>query len=291
MFGSTSSDARRHAESANADYAQQSGMSEYGRAPESTYRSHAEYQLRCGEGSDLLSLTEPKRAATSLAQWPDLLSFDIAYWNDQQAEIIRLGHNHAPIVLQQHRPGFIASLPEGYLNQFRGEWIRLYYHNRFVYGNLYSAQHYIMFKALVAVAAWLNSRYPHQLQRDSQLLAHDRCSNEAFHRESHFGYESIKNYFISHCSDWISAHYFDLSCELNTQLNQQTPATFIIEYLNSHGLPCVDFVCKNQTALRMVRPANFVEDMQSMVTDAQYLQFKIQQMAAKIAREIRSVGW
>ncbi|MGL6313865.1 hypothetical protein [Vibrio sp. WXL103] len=267
---------------------------QYQQEPQLIYQAHAASQLELGEGRDRITLNEPRRPQTSILEWPNLLTLDIAYWNRQLHEINKLGQSDVAIGGQDSEHGLNITAPDGYLNQLRGEWIRLFYYQRFVYGNLYSALHYIMYKALVEVAAWLHARYPFQFLSRHQLLPHDGAklaSESALHQEGQFSYESLKAYFISHYSEWINAHYFELIEELNTHLNQQTPATYVIEYLNSQGLPCVDFVCKNQQAMRLVRTEYFVEDMLSMKCDSQYLDFKIQQLAAKIENEIRSLGW
>lgn len=259
-----------------------------------TYQSHAASQIELGEGQDRITLNEPRRPQTSIVEWPNLLTFDIAYWNRQLHEINKLGRRDGVIGFEASKYALNMTAPNCYVNQLRGEWIRLFYRQRFVYGNLYSALHYIMYKAFVEVAAWLHARYPFQFLSSHQLLPHNGATlagERALHQEGQFSYESLKAYFISHYSEWINAHYFELIDELNIHLNQQTPATYVIEYLNSHGLPCVDFVCKNQQAMRLVRAEYFVEDMLSMRCDSQYLDFKIQQLAAKIENEIRLLGW
>ena len=290
MVNPTSRDGINYSELVGSSLSRDTSL--YASDPSSTYEMHANTQLECGEGSDLISLHEPRRTGQAIGQWPDLLSFDIAYWIALRKElnaITRSSNNDDYEHL--YDPRFIQGVPNEYQNQLRGEWIRLYYNNRFAYGNLYSAAHFVMFKALLQVTAWQNSRFPFQLQQDSHFLPHDAHGYEALHRESYFNYESIKAYFGSHCSDWLSEHYLDFFTDLNDQLNQQTPATFVLEYLNSKGLPCVDFICKNEQSMRMVRPAHFVEDIQHMKGDPNYLDFKAQQLAAKIANEIRSMGF
>lgn len=291
MFDSSSWQKGHHSAYLSEDAKQGRQRQLYLKDPYALYLSHAAQQLESGEGDDLISLTDPRRTASSFVHWPDLLSFDIAYWNDQQAPIMQLGRNQSQFTAQQNNPSYIPTPPDAYINKFRGEWIRLYYHDHFVYGNLYSALHYIINRALVAVKTWLDRRFPFQLQRDSQQLPHNADENRAYHKENHFSDELVKSYFLSHYSDWINAHLFELTVELNHHLNHQTPATYVIEYENAKGLPCVDFVCKNQHALRLIRPAHFVEDMQHMIGDVRYLESKVQELAAKIENEIHALGW
>lgn len=291
MFDSSSWDKGRHSGHLSEDAEKGRQRRMYLNDPGSLYLLHAEQQLECGEGKDLISLNEPRRKAKSLVRWPDLLSLDIAYWNDQQAPIMQLGRDHRQITANQSNPKYISTIPDSYINEFRGEWIRLLYNGHFVYGNLYSALHYIIKWALAAVKTWLDRRFPFQLQRDSQLLPYNVGNNLAYHQENHFSNELVKTYLTSHYCDWINTHLFDLTIELNHHLNHQTPATYIIEYVNAKGLPCVDFVCKNQDALRLIRPSHFVEDMQSMICDTRYLEHKAQELAAKIENEIRELGW
>ncbi|MBY5944388.1 hypothetical protein [Photobacterium rosenbergii] len=291
MSGSSSWDKGHHAHrwGDNAEEGRQRQM--YLEDPYALYLSHAALQLERGEGKDLITLQEPRRKANTLARWPDLLSFDIAYWSDQQSQIFQLGRETCSPPIQQHTPGSKPIIPGGYINELRGEWIRLFYNGRLVYGNLYSALHYIINWAQVAVETWLNRRFPFQLQRDSQLLPHSAAGHQAYHKENFYNDQLVKTYLANHYHDWLNEHLFDFTFELNQYLDQQTPATYVIEYKNAKGLPCIDFVCKNQHAMRLVRPAHFVEDIQNMICDSRYLEHKAQELAARIENEIRALGW
>ncbi|MDW2406326.1 hypothetical protein R7042_29485, partial [Vibrio sp. 1262-1] len=89
----------------------------------------------------------------------------------------------------------------------------------------------------------------------------------------------------------IEEQYLNWMFELNTQLSHQTAATYIIEYEDELGIPRVDFICKNENTLRMIRPAHFVEDMRQMVSSTDYLDHQVQQVALRIERQCRAKGW
>ncbi|WP_162674549.1 hypothetical protein [Vibrio variabilis] len=140
----------------------------------------------------------------------------MAFWHRQHDQNTRAADNCQSVSAE-------TFIPEEYISQLKGDWIRLFYRDQLVYGHLYSALHYIMRGALFDVARWVESRFPYQLQRDCHLLPHNSTLDPKYYLQAHFGHESVRPYFTAHCSDWLSHHYPDFMLDLHQQLEQQTP--------------------------------------------------------------------
>ena len=255
--------------------------------PETIYQLNAELQLLRGEGADKLSFTRPQRKMpTALRQWSNLLTLDIAHWHQQQPWSVSPHLIHSEPSSAHSRPfsptsRMMSAVPPHYINLYDGEPIRLFYHSYFVYGQLYSALHYILQHAKQALEAWVATRYPYDLLKDLHPEQFDSLHD----------HDALKTYFHHQYAEWFAEQYLNAMFTLNEHLNLQTAATYIIEYTDQNGCPCVDFICKNNTALSMVRPSHFVEDMQQMANSAQYLDFEVQQLAAEIEKHCREQGW
>ncbi|GAA5645063.1 hypothetical protein [Vibrio proteolyticus] len=262
-------------------------------APETIYQLNSELQKLHGEGADFLSLSDPMRAQLGVSIWPDLLAMDIAFWREHQHWLM---HNDIPPTSfkRVNDSSLNCKIPQNYINQYNGEHLRLYYQSQLVYGRLYSALHYILNHVKSAIDTWIEERYPYQLPSELYFPSDDEQptrSQITYRRSDNFNYQSLKRYFNQHYSSWLGEQYLNWMLELNQQLNRQTAATYIVEYCDAHGSPCVDFICKNESTLRMIRPDHFVEDMLQMASSTHYLEHEVQLVALDIEKRCRAEGW
>jgi hypothetical protein len=83
------------------------------------------------------------RQEPEIGHYTDLLSYDIAYWYQQQHAVdsqystVEPEHNSQALLV-------MPTTPLEYISLYRGDWIRLFYQDQFTYGNLYSATHFIL---------------------------------------------------------------------------------------------------------------------------------------------------
>ncbi|MDE1317822.1 hypothetical protein L9X50_07350 [Vibrio aestuarianus] len=219
------------------------------------YQLNAEIQLRRGKGADKLSMCEWGREEQEIGLYGDLLSYDIEFWHKQQRAI---DNQYNPDEHEQNPQGLrvMSTTPHDYLSLYRGDWIRLFYQGQFTYGNLYSATNFILEEVEERIEQWLETHYPYQVaitvEQGSQ--AHDNramFSNDNPVHQRH--YLDVKRY--------LQDHYAQFQHQLTSKLNREPVATYLIERKDDGGHPIVDFICHNDTTLRLVRPCSFVKDM------------------------------
>ncbi|KHT64173.1 hypothetical protein RJ45_07795 [Photobacterium gaetbulicola] len=262
---------------------------------ETIYQLSAELQRLRGSGADLISFVHPERSDGPVSAWPDLLSMDIVYWRKHRHWLMEPQNESE--TSQNSRLGTIGhnQVPENYINQYIGDDIRLFYNSCFVYGRLYSALHYILALAKRQLDRWAHSLYPYQLKMAPHHSA-NRTGPSVLNTPLPGGdalgsHASVKAYFHQQYTNWISEQYIEWMIVLNAQLNRQTAATYIHQYTDPNGVPCVDFICKNENTLRMIRPNHFVEDIQQMANSSGFLDHELQQIVARIEKQCRSLGW
>lgn len=261
------------------------------------YKINAELQQIHGEGDDRLSFENLFRSQNDPLQWPNLLALDVAYWSRQPWHVAntQLSSEQSSFEIGTTKDSEHAhDVPSDYLNLYCGERVRLFYRDRFVYGRLFSALHYVLIHAKLFADHWGQQRYPYQLPMETFIKTsreHGDTSSLTQKLINRKAYQSLREYFNQHYISWVSEHYLDWMIELNTSLNHQTAATYIIEYQNADGLPWVDFICKNEATLRNIRPSHFVEDIDHMRSSETYLEHEVQKMAAQIVDHCRTQGW
>nr|WP_086938216.1 hypothetical protein [Thaumasiovibrio occultus] len=265
--------------------------------PEVRYYIDSEVQKRCGEGADKLTMNS--HATLQPITWPDLLTMDVAYWQQRQwrpqqqpaasrEQLSPLTSSSTSTSTSTSQSRLLASVPPDYINLYVGEPIRLFYHSRLVYGHLYSALHYIVLHAEHMVQRWSQAHFPYQWPHEFYAAPTERVPPTVSLSDGH---DWIKPYFLAHCEQWLQTQHFDWLLELNQALNQQTAAAYVIEYQDDKGFPWVDFVCKNEDALRLVRPDHFAEDIDHIAASPDYLSHHVQQFAAQLEKQCRDVGW
>ncbi|GAM64018.1 hypothetical protein JCM19232_3294 [Vibrio ishigakensis] len=168
--------------------------------------------------------------------------------------------------------------------------MQLFYDSRFVYARIYTAAHYVLMHAKLLADHWSKERFPHHLPTE---LYTPPTSERSFSTSliNLDGYQSLRKHFLQDFSDWSESQHFNWLVELNEEMNKQTAAAYIIEYEDDDGIPWVDFVCKNESALNLVRPAHFVEDIRRITTDNHYIEHQALKLASKIEDECRHKGW
>ena len=77
------------------------------------------------KGKDHLTMNEPSRPERDICDFPDLLSYDIPYWQYQES------HDVA-ILEEMETPKYIAKAPDKYVSKFYGDWVRLYVDGIFI---------------------------------------------------------------------------------------------------------------------------------------------------------------
>ncbi|EGQ8159777.1 hypothetical protein GUA36_14830 [Vibrio parahaemolyticus] len=260
--------------------------------PNTIYQLNSDLQKLHGEGNDLISFSDPHRSHLPITAWPDMLSADIAFWRKHQHWLLQSNDPVTPTNEDDLSVNY--KIPLNYINQYNGEHLRLFYGSRLVYARLFSALHYILNHVKSVIEDWSHDRYPYQLPIELYIPTTSEPQSavrSTYHHFNSANYQSLKNYFQQHYSSWIEEQYLNWMFELNTQLNHQTAATYIVEYEDEFGIPRVDFICKNENTLRMIRPAHFVEDMRQMVSSTDYLDHQVQQVALRIERQCRAKGW
>lgn len=219
------------------------------------YQLNAEIQLRRGMGADNLSMCEWGREEQEMGLYADLLSYDIEFWHQQQRA---MDNQYNPDGSEQNSQGLrvMSTTPHDYMSLYRGDWIRLFYQGQFTYGNLYCATHFILEEVEERIEQWLETHYPYPvtmtLEQGNQV--HDnraRLSNDnPVHQQN---YLRVKRY--------LQDHYNQFHRQLTSKLNKEPVATYLIERKDDDGHLMVDFICHNDTTLRLVRPLSFVKDI------------------------------
>ncbi|EOX3436738.1 hypothetical protein ACPFUQ_001916 [Vibrio cholerae] len=219
------------------------------------YQLNAEIQLLRGKGADKLSMCEWGREEKEIGLYGDLLSYDIEFWHQQQRAI---DNQYNPDEPEQNPQGLrvMSTTPHDYLSLYRGDWIRLFYQGQFTYGNLYSATNFILEELEERIEQWLETHYPYHVTITVELgsQAHDNramFSNDNPVHQRH--YLDVKRY--------LQDYYAQFQHQLTSKLNREPVATYLIERKDDGGHPIVDFICHNDTTLRLVRPCSFVKDM------------------------------
>ncbi len=224
-------------------------------SPQVIYELNADIQLERGQGLDKLSMCELGREDEQMGNYTDLLSYDLIHWVGQQNRIfnkfpeVEFGNDEQGLKM-------VRTTPSDYINQYSGNWFRLFYREKFTYGNLYSAVHFILEQVEERVGELLESKYPYTVvmkMESSELLDENSITITADNDENLDQVVDIKLGLRPNCLQFQS--------ELNHRLNGEPVATYIIERQDDDGFPSVDFVCHNDTALRLVRPLRFVKDM------------------------------
>lgn len=220
----------------------------------------AECQKLYVKGKDHLTMNEPFRPERDICDFPDLLSYDIPYWQYQESL-------DDAILAEMETPKYIAKAPDKYISKFCGDWVRLYIDGTFYYGSLYTAMHFILSTVEENVNSWIEQRYPYQLQLNTY-----QCDNQKGYVSVEFATNNESNNKQSSRARCVMRDFLnDLSPELNDYLNAQTPATYIIYGVDYDGAPTVDLICKNNQTLSLIRPATFMDDFLPKTQNPAYL--------------------
>ncbi|WP_285163249.1 hypothetical protein [Shewanella goraebulensis] len=258
------------------------------------YQINAEHQKIKGKGQDALSMHELCRAERNICDYPNLLSYDIPHWQYQDYHFKNF-NDVDELKLQElsdaiEVPRYYSKSPVNYTSQYNGDWIRLFIDNKFYYGNLYSAVHFILNTVEEKVHNWLNQKYPHQIQMNSYL-----CQDKSYKEPMYTVEFTTNNVLNSNASGELLTAYrhFEnaLRPELNRLLNTQTPATYIIYNVDDNGCPTVDLICKNDQTLSLIRPGRFVEDFISKTQNPAYLDFLASRYAKQAIDKILALGF
>ncbi|SEF84191.1 hypothetical protein [Vibrio hangzhouensis] len=253
------------------------------------YQIDRALQPHYGKGADHLSINNPHRANLDFFSWPDLLSIDVAFWQQQHWLFSSPAYAHR----LHHNTGLHYSVPDHYVNLYCGETIQLIYHSQFVYARLFSALHYILIHAKLLADHWSLERFPHHLPTEL-YHPHEVINDKSFDPNkvvNNQSYQALKQHFLEHYTSWVDEQYLNWIQPLDTTLNKQTAAAYIIEYQDADGLPWVDFICKNNNALQIVRPDHFVEDIENIAASHHYLEHEVQQIAAQFEKHYQSQDW
>ncbi|MCL1051875.1 hypothetical protein L2755_19920 [Shewanella abyssi] len=254
------------------------------------YQINAELQQSCGKGQDVLTMNELCRAERSICDYPDLLSYDIPHWQYQHHHFKNFNHvdevRSEQLAAATEEPIYYSKAPEGYISQYNGEWMRLFIGNKFYYGNLYSAVHFILQLVETIVEGWITQRYPYQLQMNSYL-----CDTKTPCYTVDFTTSNDLNEAQSHKA--LALYYDfrnDLEPKLNKHLNKQTPATYIIYGVDYEGCPTVQLICKNDQTLSLIRPATFMQDFMPKTQNPAYLDYLASQYAKQATDTLLAHG-
>lgn len=249
------------------------------------YQLNAEIQLRRGLGADKLSMCEWGREEPEIGLYADLLSYDIAYWHQQQHAV---DNQHSLVEPEHNLQGLqvMPTTPHDYMSLYRGDWIRLFYQGQFTYGNLYCATHFILEEVEERIEQWLETHYPYQVTMtvEQGSLENDnrsRLSNDNPMHQQH--YLDVKRY--------LQDHYAQFQHQLTSKLNKEPVATYLIERKDDDGHPMVDFICHNDTTLRLVRPLSFVKDMTRYQKNANALTTYIDELERRCLQWIDEQNW
>ncbi|MDW6002323.1 hypothetical protein [Vibrio mangrovi] len=258
-------------------------------SPQTVYQTNMALQKLRGKGKNFLSMFEASRA--DICDFPDLLCYDIPYW-EYQKHCIESWDNPDPEKTNRLRilmniPCFHREIPAGYSCTFNDEWIRLFMNGQMVYGSLYSASHYILSKIEEAVNSWIEQCYPHQVQMDVHLdRSDDNCIQVSFDSNHIFNYQQTHK-AKKECRRLYSA----LSEKLEQELNRQIPATYLIEFIDSDGSPQADFVFKNNQTLSLVCPVRFLEDFTRLTQSNHQLDFLVNRYVKQITSQLIELGF
>lgn len=248
------------------------------------YQVESKLQRYIGVGEDFFSFESAKRQKDPI--YDNLLNQDIPLWQRECSPF------STPSYTKAHLKNINLKVPAEYTNQYMGEPIKLYYQSSLVYGHLYSAVHYILHAVMQNVKAWGDAKYCHAINNELNDIharrKHNLISMSTVNTDD---YSQLKAYFQNHYSEWFSLHYMDWFLEVNEKLNHQTPSTFVREFRDSQNLPHVEFICKNQGSLRMVRPHHFVQDVTKMLSPIQYLDYEIDKLTGKVVKQCLKKGW
>ncbi|WP_261836649.1 hypothetical protein [Vibrio ishigakensis] len=254
-------------------------------SPQARYKIHRGLQQRHCEGDDCIRFRDQERAELGPVAWPDLLSLDVALWKSRQwnPDFFGLESSETPITKQSVSAN---NKPDSYINSYSGERMQLFYESRFVYARIYSAAHYVLMHAKLLAEQWSQERFRHHLP----IELYTPSTNERSFTTSLVninGYQSLRKHFLQDFSDWSESQQFNWLIKLNDELNKQTAAAYIIEYEDDDGIPWIDFVCKNDSALNLIRPAHFVEDIQRIAADSTFIEHQALKLASRIEDECK----
>ena len=248
------------------------------------YDIESELQRYIGIGEDFFSFESAKRQHDNI--YDNLLIQDIPLWQQERPSFSSFS------CIKANLENINLKVPGEYSNQYMGEPIKLYYRSCFVYGHLYTAVHYILHSVMQSVKAWGDAKYCHAINNElNDIHERQRHNLIPMHGINTDDYSQLKTYFQSHYADWFSLHYMDWFLEINDYLNHQTPSTFVREFRDSHDLPHVEFICRNEGALRMIRPRFFVQDVTQLLSTNQYLDYEIDKLSGKVLKQCRKKGW
>jgi hypothetical protein len=230
-------------------------------------------------------MCELGREDEQMGDYTDLLSYDIVHWASQQKHI----HNtDYPLDLARDAQNLnvIQTTPENYVSLYYGDWFRLFYRDKFTYGNLYSAVNFILDEVEERVEQWLEANYPYSIKMEVQP-GEQADSNNVTLTPDHQGNRD-KAVAIKVA---LLPHYQEYRKELNERLNHDPVATYIIESLDEEGFPTVDFICHNDTTLRLVRPLRFVTDMTRYQKPVELLDSLIDEYHTKVRIFLAEHRW
>ncbi len=244
-------------------------------SPTVIYELNADIQIERGQGADKLSMCEFGRVDEKMGDYADLLSYDIVHWVEQQHRI----YNRFPEMVLDKNQGLkvVHSVPSGYINEYSGDWIRLFYKDKFTYGNLYSVSRFILGQVEERVERWLDGQYPHK------IIVHIEPNEKTEHYPATFTSDNQE-----HCAKVtkiklaLRPYYLQLQEELIHRLNAEPVATYLIERQDQDGFPMVDFICHNDMTLRLVRPLSFVQDMARYLKSNEILDTLIEEFYLKV---------
>ncbi|KHT63545.1 hypothetical protein RJ45_11370 [Photobacterium gaetbulicola] len=184
-----------------------------------------------GTGDDCISVLDLCREGGNFTAWPDLLSYDIAYWELNSYLEEQSYDKHAEKLEKKTRiPKAIAQIPAGYTSEYCDTEIQLIYKGKLYNGSISSALHYIEQQATKQISEWA-AHFPSD-QRTINLAWLDSTQ---------------------------ARHDF-----LKEQLEALGPITFVLEHQTQGQLPEVRFILANNQTMRSIRPEHFVQDVKSM---------------------------
>ena len=240
----------------------------------------AECQKLYVKGRDHLTMNEPLRPERDICDFPDLLSYDIPYWQYQES------HDDA-ILEEMKTPKYIAKAPDKYVSKFYGDWVRLYIDGIFYYGSLYTAMHFILLALEETVTSWIEQRYPYQLQLNTY-----QCENQKGCVSVEFATNNESNDKQSSRARSVMWDFLkELAPELNDYLNSQTPATYMIYGVDCEGAPTVDLICKNDQTLSLIRPATFMDDFLPKTQNPAYLDLMARRYVKQAIDRLSELGF
>lgn len=254
-------------------------------SPQTIYELNTAIQRERGQGADQISMCELGREDEQMGDYTDLLSFDIVHWVSQQKHIYNTDYP-LDLIRDAQNLKVIHTTPENYVSLYYGDWFRLFYRDEFTYGNLYSAVNYILDEVEERVEQWLEANYPYSIKMDVQA-GEQPLSNPVTLTPDHQGNRD-KAVAIKVA---LRPYYQQYRKELNGRLNHEPVATYIIERLDEDGFPTVDFICHNDTTLRLVRPLRFVTDITRYQKSVELLDPLIDEYHTKVRIFLAEQNW